>query len=194
MALSGKRIGLFFGSFNPVHTGHMIIANYMVTRAGLDEVWMMVSPHNPLKDKKSLANDHDRLHLVTLAIGDNARIRASNIEFQLPKPSYTIDTLVYLEEKYPQHQFILLMGGDNLLTLDKWKSHEKIVEHPIYVYKRPGSTGGLYEKHPNVHYMDAPLLDISATYIRDCLQQGLSIEYLVPDRVYEYLLNNKIYR
>ena len=194
MAVAGKKIGLFFGSFNPVHTGHMIIANYMVTKADLDEVWMVVSPHNPLKDKKSLANDHDRLHLVNLAIGDNARIKASNIEFSLPKPSYTIDTLTYLEEKYPQHQFVLLMGGDYLQSLDKWKNHEKIVEHNIYVYKRPGSDGGLYEKHPNIQYMEAPMLDISATYIRECIKQGLSIEYLVPDRVYAYLLNSRLYK
>ncbi len=194
MAGAGKKIGLFFGSFNPVHTGHMIIANYMVTKADLDEVWMVVSPHNPLKDKKSLANDHDRLHLVNLAIGDNIRIKASNIEFSLPKPSYTIDTLTYLEEKYPQHQFVLLMGGDNLQSLDKWKNHEKIVEHNIYVYKRPGSNGGCYENHPNIQYMEAPMLDISATYIRECIKQGLSIEYLVPDRVYAYLLNSRLYK
>lgn len=194
MAAPSKKIGLFFGSFNPVHIGHMIIANYMVTRAGLDEVWIVVSPQNPLKDKRSLANDHDRLHLVNLAIGENTRIKVSNIEFQLPRPSYTIDTLTYLEERYPQHQFILLMGGDSLATLEKWKNHEKIVEHTIYVYKRPGISGGIYENHANVHYMDAPMLDISATYIRDCLKNGYSVEYLVPDRVFEYLTNNKLYR
>ncbi len=112
----------------------------------------------------------------------------------MPKPSYTIDTLTYLEEKYPQHQFVLLMGGDNLQSLDKWKNHEKRVEHNIYVYKRPGSDGGLYEKHPNIQYMEAPMLDISATYIRECIKQGLSIEYLVPDRVYAYLLNSRLYK
>ncbi|MBK8701733.1 MAG: nicotinate-nucleotide adenylyltransferase [Saprospiraceae bacterium] len=195
MEQKGKRIGLFFGSFNPVHTGHMIIANYMVTKAGLDEVWMVVSPHNPLKEKKSLANDHDRLHLVNLAIGDNPKIKASNIEFSLPRPSYTIDTLVYLGEKHPQHRFVLLMGGDNLVNIDKWKNHEKLLSgYEIFVYQRPRYEAPLYTALPSIQFMDAPLLDISATYIRESIKNGYSVEYLVPDRVYQYLLNSGMYR
>ena len=123
------KVGLFFGSFNPVHTGHMIIANQIVSLTDLTQVWMIVSPHNPLKRKASLANDFDRLHLVNLAIGDNTRIKASNIEFNLPKPSYTIDTLAYLTEKHPQHEFVLIMGGDNLATLSKWKNYQQITDN-----------------------------------------------------------------
>ena len=128
------KIGLFFGSFNPVHTGHMIIANYMVSCTDLDQVWMVVSPQNPFKEKKSLANDYDRLHLVTLAIGDYTKIKASNIEFSLPQPSYTIDTLTYLREKHPNVSFCLIMGGDNLPTLPKWKNYTLLLKYPIYVY------------------------------------------------------------
>jgi len=189
------KIGLFFGSFNPVHVGHMIIANYMVTQTDLKEVWFVVSPHNPLKPKKSLARDRDRLHLVRLAIGDNLRLRASDIEFGLPKPSYTIDTLAYLHEKHPDKQFVLIMGGDNLLTLPKWKSHEVILrDYLIYVYQRPTFDLGPFGEHPHVRLFEAPRMDISATYIRRCIQAGRSIEYLVTEPVYEYLSNSGLYR
>jgi nicotinate-nucleotide adenylyltransferase len=189
-----KKIGLFFGSFNPVHVGHMIIANYMATHTDLDEVWMVVSPHNPLKPKKTLARDHDRLHLVRLAIGDNPHLRASDVEFGLPKPSYTIDTLLYMREKHPGKQFCLIMGGDNLGTLHKWKNYELLLrDYPIYVYQRPSYELGELEGHPNVHIQEAPLLQLSASYIRKCLKEGRSVQYMVPDAVYQYLEETSIY-
>jgi len=189
------KTGLFFGSFNPVHVGHMIIANFMATQTDLQEIWMVVSPQNPFKTKKSLAKDHDRLHLVHLAIGDNLRIRASNIEFDLPKPSYTIDTLTYLKEKFPKKEFALIMGGDNLGNFHKWKNYEQILaNHEIYVYKRPQYDLGDLADHPKIKIMEAPLMQISASYIRRCIQQNQSIQYLVPDAVFEYINNNALYR
>lgn len=188
------KIGLFFGSFNPVHVGHMIIANYIVTHTDLNQVWMVVSPHNPHKKKKSLARDHDRLHLVRLAIGDNLKIKASDIEFSLPQPSYTIDTLTYLKEKHPQKEFCLIMGGDNLSSLHKWKNYESIIEnYSIMVYKRPRYRLGDLKDHPNVTICDTPLLQISASYIRKCIKENKSIQYLVPDEVYKYLEATPIY-
>jgi nicotinate-nucleotide adenylyltransferase len=188
-------IGLFFGSFNPIHIGHLIIANYMATQTDLREVWLVVSPQNPLKPKKSLARDHDRLHLAHLAIGDNWRLRASDIEFGLPKPSYTIDTLAHLRERYPEKQFILIMGGDSLSTLPKWKNYQIILrDYRIYVYQRPGHDPGEWAGHPNVKLFDAPQMHISATYIRDCIRQGYSIRYLVPDAVRDYLESSNLYR
>lgn len=188
------KVGLFFGSFNPVHVGHMIIANFIATQTDLDKVWMVVSPHNPLKQKATLAKDHDRLHLVHLAIGDNPNLQASDVEFYLPKPSYTIDTLIYLKEKHPDKEFSLIMGGDNILTLNKWKNFDKLLEHQIYVYKRPNYELGEFVNHPNVKIVEAPLLDISATYIRNCLTQKKSIQYLVPDRVFDYIQHSNMYR
>ncbi len=189
------KIGLFFGSFNPVHTGHMIIANYMAQNADLDQVWMVVSPQNPLKNKKSLAKDHDRLHLVNLAIGENPLLRVTDIEFSLPKPSYTIDTLTYLEEKYSQYQFVLIMGGDNLLTLHKWKNYEKLLEnYEIYVYKRPEYRDSELIHHKKVKLFDAPLLEVSASYIRQQIKKGKSVQYLVPDAVFNYLEETRMYK
>lgn len=189
------KIGLFFGSFNPVHTGHMIIASYMATHTDLDQVWMVVSPQNPLKPKATLANDYDRLHLVNLAIGDNPRLRASNIEFGLPKPSYTIDTLIYLKEKYPDKSFVLIMGGDNLATLHKWKNYEVLLrDYEIYLYRRPSYELGELEHHPNIRHFESPMLEISATYIRQCLQEGKSVRYLVPDAVFDYLESSTLYQ
>lgn len=191
-----KRIGLFFGSFNPVHNGHMIIANYMVTKIGFQEVWMVVSPHNPLKDKNSLANDYDRLHLINLAINENVKIKASNVEFSLPRPSYTIDTLTYLSEKFIDVEFTLLMGGDNLISLHKWKNYEKILEnYKIIVYKRPEYELSDLANHKHVTVLsDVPLLHISASYIRACLKENHSIEYLVPDKVFQYLNGSSLYK
>jgi len=193
--MSIPKVGLFFGSFNPVHVGHMIIANYMATQTDLEEVWMVVSPHNPLKPKKTLARDHDRLHLVRLAIGDNPRLKASDVEFGLPQPSYTVDTLSYLKEKYPNRQFALIMGGDNLATLHKWKNYELLLrDHEIFVYQRPSHDLGELQQHPSIKIVEAPLMQISASYIRRCLKAGQSVQYLVPDAVYRYLEEVAIYR
>jgi len=189
------KTGLFFGSFNPVHIGHMIIADYMAEFTDLQQVWLVVSPHNPLKSKQSLAPDYDRLHLVQLAIGDHPKLRASDIEFHLPKPSYTVDTLAFLREKYPQREFALIMGGDNLLSLPKWKNYEVLLKnYPIYVYRRPNYDGGHLASHPNVRVFDAPLLDISASFVRECIKNGKSIRYLVPEPVFKYMENSHLYR
>jgi len=189
------KIGLFFGSFNPVHIGHLIIANYMATQTDLDKVWLVVSPQNPLKPKKTLARDYDRLHLVRLGIGDNPLLEASNIEFNLPKPSYTVDTLAYLREKHPDREFALIMGGDNLATIHLWKNYEMLLaNYDVYVYDRPATDLGTYADHPRVRIFQAPMLDISATYIRECLRTDKSVRYLVPDAVFEYLESSNMYK
>ncbi len=188
------KVGLFFGSFNPVHTGHMVIANHVAHWSDLDQVWMVVTPQNPFKRRSNLARDFDRLHLVHLAIGDNPRLRASDIEFGLPKPSFTVDTLAHLKEKYPEYTFSLIMGGDNLASLHKWKNYEVIVEnHEILVYKRPDYPLGPMQDQARIQILDAPLLDISSSYIRKSIGLGKSIQYLVPDEVWKYLEANPIY-
>ncbi len=189
-----QKIGLFFGSFNPVHVGHMIIANYMATQTDLSQVWMVVSPQNPLKAKKTLARDYDRLHLVQLAIGDNPLLKSSDVEFALPQPSYTIDTLVHLQEKHDNKKFVLIMGGDNLATLHKWKNYEIILrDYEIYVYQRPHYNLGNDMRYENIKIFDAPLMEISSSYIRNCIKNGKSIEYLVPDPIFRYLETTKLY-
>lgn len=196
MNVSEKKTGLFFGSFNPVHVGHMIIANYMATQTDLDEVILIVSPQNPLKPQAALLNNYDRLHLVNLAIGDNPVLRSSDIEFALPTPSYTIDTLIYLKEKYPTKDFTLIMGGDNLKYLHKWKNYEQLLEHyRIYLYNRP--TFHVPESllnHKSIQIFDTPQMHISATYIRKCIRENRSVEYLVPDAVFRYLQTTNFYK
>jgi nicotinate-nucleotide adenylyltransferase len=192
-----KRVGLFFGSFNPIHVGHLVIANYVLSDSDLDEVWLVVSPHNPLKEKSSLAPDYDRLRMVDLAIGDNLKIKSSNIEFLLPKPSFTIDTLTYLSEKHPNKQFVLIMGGDNISTLDKWKNYQELLDkYKILVYVRPGYDtklpNGLTSDH--VQLVNAPMLDISATTIRERVKANKSIRYFVADKVEEYIKEHHLYK
>lgn len=190
-----RKTGLFFGSFNPVHVGHMIIANYMLSRTDLDEIWLVVSPQNPFKKAGSLARDHDRLHLVKLAIGDTPGLRASNVEFDMPKPSYTIDTLAVLREKYPGRAFSLIMGGDNLPTLPKWKNANILLrDYDINVYNRPGYDAGELAQHPRVTLHEAPLMHLSATYIRKAIKDGVSIRYLVPDAVSRELEASGMYK
>ncbi len=181
-------VGLFFGTFNPVHVGHMIIAQYMLEYSDMDQLWFMVTPHNPHKQKNTLMDDRQRLHMVDLAITDHVRMKASDEEFNLPQPSYTITTLTHLAEKYPDKKFSLIMGMDNLESFHKWKNFDKIIEqHDIYVYPRPGHDGGQFGSHAKVHIIDAPNMEISATRIRKALKEGKDISYMVPEKVWEYL-------
>jgi nicotinate-nucleotide adenylyltransferase len=192
---SRMKIGLFFGSFNPIHIGHLIIANTMATSTDLEQVWFVVSPQNPFKKTKSLLHEFDRFDMVEQAINDNSHLRATNIEFSMPKPSYTIDTLVRLGEKYPQHTFRLIMGEDNLELFVNWKNYDKILDYyGVYVYPRPRSVESPLKVHPAVKLVEAPLLDISATFIRNCIRTNRSIRYMVPDAVEEMIARKKFYR
>lgn len=189
-----QKIGLFFGSFNPVHIGHLIIANYMANYTALDEVWFVVSPQNPFKEKKSLSNMYDRLEMVNLAIGGNDRLRACDIEFGLPQPSYTIDTLIHLSEKYPNKEFMLIMGEDNLKGLKKWKNFEIILrDYHIMVYPRPGYDGGNLKQHSAVTRTDTPLMEISSTFLRKAIQSKKDIQYFIPDKVLEFIDKKGLY-
>ncbi|CAN5586778.1 nicotinate (nicotinamide) nucleotide adenylyltransferase [soil metagenome] len=182
------KVGLFFGSFNPIHNGHLIIAGYVAEFSDLDQVWLVVSPHNPLKPAGSLLQDYHRFHLVELGIGSNKKVKASKIEFGLPKPSYTIHTLAYLKELYPKHNFSLIMGADNLETFHKWKNYEILLEeHDLYVYPRPLSDGGHLKDHARVKWVQAPLMEISSTFIRKSIQEGKDVRYMMPESVAEYI-------
>ena len=186
--MSAARIGLLFGSFNPVHTGHLILAEYFATRTDLAEVWLVVSPHSPFKATADLLPDAERLRLVRLALAGNPRLRAEDIEFGLLRPSYTIATLDALRQRHPTHDFVLLMGADNLPALPRWQESARLLaEVDIYVYPRPGTALPDLAAFPRVQVMAAPLLDISATYIRESLRTGHSIRYLVPDAVADEL-------
>ncbi len=189
------RIGLYFGSFNPIHHGHLIIANYILDHTDLDQIWFVISPQNPLKPSASLLNEYHRLFLVQLAIEGEKNLKASDIEFKLPKPSYTVDTLAYLQERYPVHQFAIIMGSDSLQNLPKWKNYQWLLRHyPIYVYQRPDhETVALYPEAMGLHVMHAPLLPISSTHIRHHIKEGKSIRYLVPDAVREEIEKSGYY-
>lgn len=188
------KIGLYFGSFNPIHVGHLIIANYFLNETGLKKVWLIVSPQNPLKKNNSLLNEHDRLHLARLSVEADTRIMVSDIEFNLPRPSYTIQTLIYLHEKYPNQEFSLIMGSDSFKNLNKWKNHEKIIkEYQIYIYKREGFEID-NSISANIEIVNAPMLQISATYIRELIKAGKSIRYLVPENVREEIESRRLYK
>lgn len=188
-------IGLFFGSFNPIHIGHLIIANTMATTTSLEQVWFVVSPQNPFKKNTSLLHEFDRFDLVERAVSDNPLFRATDIEFRMPKPSYTIDTLIRLQEKFPQHQFRLIMGEDNLAQFPNWKNYEQILEYTgLLVYPRPNSKTHQYANHPAVKFVEAPLLDISATFIRATIKKGGSIKYLVPEPVEQLIKLKKFFQ
>ena len=190
-----KSIGYLFGSFNPVHTGHLIIAEYMVTRTDIDRVEFVVSPQNPLKSSSELATDHHRLRMVEDAVEGNELIGVNDVEFRLPKPSYTIAALDTLRSSAPELRHLLIMGSDSLAIFQRWKDYERILnEYGCYVYMRPGYDPGDLENHPNVQVFDAPLLDISATYIRGRVENGDSIRYLVADKVREYIHEYKLYQ
>ena len=189
------KIGLYFGSFNPVHHGHLIIANYFLQTTDLEQVWFIVSPQNPFKASAGLLNEYHRFYLVQLAVEAEPKLKASDIEFRLPKPSYTVNTLAYLQEKYPDHRFSIIMGSDSFQNLSRWKNYEYILQHyPIYVYRRPGHDIVNEFKNATVTIMDAPLLQISATHIRNNIKDGKSIRYLVPDKVLEEIERNGYYR
>lgn len=177
------KIGLFFGSFNPIHHGHLMVASFIANHTDLQQIWLVVSPQNPHKTQSSLLNEYDRLHLAQLAIEDDAQIKVSDIEFKLPKPSYTIDTLTYLQEKYPQHGFYVIMGSDSFQNLPKWKNFEALVKnYQFIVYRRPGFD--ITEKYgADVTYLEAPMLELSATLIRNNCKDGITIRYLVPEDV-----------
>lgn len=189
-----QKIGLFFGSFNPIHTGHLIIANYMANHTDLSEVWLVVSPHNPLKKKDSLLNMYDRLEMVNLALEDADNIRANDIEFRLPKPSYTIDTLVHLQERYPNRNFVLIMGSDNLVTLKKWKNYEIILrDFEIYVYPRPHFDSTEWNNHSKITITDTPLMEISSTFIRNAIKERKNVRYFLPNKVLDFIEKKGIY-
>lgn len=190
-----KIIGLFFGSFNPVHVGHLIIANYMVNYTDLDEVWFVVSPQNPFKEKKSLGNMYDRLEMVNLAIEGEDKLRVSDIEFGLPKPSYTIDTLIHLKERFPKYSFVLIMGEDNLMNFHKWKNSEVILrDYRIIVYPRPGYKGGELVKHPSVTLTDTPNMELSSTFLRKAIREKKNIRYFTPDKVIDFIDKKGLYQ
>ena len=190
------KIGLYFGSFNPIHIGHLIIANHVANFTDVEQVWFVVSPQNPLKTSTSLLNEYHRLYLVQKAIEDNLRLKASDIEFKLPKPSYTVDTLVYLTEKYPKHSFRIIMGSDSYSNIKNWKNYKELLkEYPIVVYKRPGfDICNDHIEKTKISLLNAPLLEISATQIRENIKLGKSIQYLVPDIVNKEILENGYYR
>ncbi|MEQ1665792.1 MAG: nicotinate (nicotinamide) nucleotide adenylyltransferase [Bdellovibrionales bacterium] len=189
------KIGLYFGSFNPIHSGHLVIAGYMAEFSDLKQVWMVVSPHNPLKPAGSLLQDYHRFHLVELGIGSNKKLKASKIEFELARPSYTVVTLAYLQDKYPKHEFSLIMGADNLENLHKWKNFELILEHhDIYVYPRPNHDGGNLKDHPRVKWIDAPQMEISSSFIRKSIKEGKDVRYMMPETVAEYIDEMNFYK
>jgi nicotinate-nucleotide adenylyltransferase len=188
------KIGLFFGSFNPIHAGHLIIAGYMAEYTDLDQIWLVVSPHNPLKNKEELIRMYDRLEMAKLATENSEKIRVSDIEFSLPQPSYTIDTLAFLKEKHPEHEFSLIMGADNLHSLKKWKNYELILrDYKIFVYPRPGYENSELIDHPSVFITETPLMEISSTFIRKAFKEGKSIRFFVPDNVLEFIESKNLY-
>jgi len=188
------KIGLYFGSFNPVHHGHLIIANHVAQSSSLDEVWLIISPQNPFKKESALLNQNHRYYLIEEAIKGEKKLKVSNVEFHLPKPSYTIDTLTYLREKYPSHQFIIILGSDSFSNINKWKNADVLLrDYEFLIYKRPGFEIASVE---GAHYSiaDAPLLEISSTHIRNLIKRGLSIRYLVPESVRNEIENYGYYK
>jgi len=191
------KVGLYFGTFNPIHAGHLIIASHMAEFTPLEQVWLVVTPHNPHKEKHTLLDDYKRLEMVFLATEDYPKLKPSDIEFRLPQPNYTVNTLAHLQEKYPQHEFALIMGEDNLNTLHKWKNHEAILRHhEIYVYPRIKSGNAEVEiaGHRNIRMTDAPVVEISSTFIRESIKAGKNMRALLPEKVWAYVDRDNIYR
>jgi nicotinate-nucleotide adenylyltransferase len=188
------KTGLFFGSFNPIHTGHLIIASYMREFTDLEQVWFVISPQNPLKAKESLLPDHHRLMLVKTAIEDDPEFKAVDIEFRMLKPSYTIHTLAYLNESYPDREFVLIAGTDILHSFHKWKNYQQILdEYQIYIYNRPGYQKGVYSNHPSVKYFEAPMMQLSSSFIRKAIHDGKDVRYMLPHKVWEYIREMHFY-
>lgn len=189
-----KRTALFFGSFNPIHVGHLIIANTMLQKADVDEVWLVVSPQNPLKERGTLLADYHRLAMARRAVDDNYRLKVCDIEMHLPIPSYTVVTLAALEEKHPDREFCLVMGSDNLQTFERWRNYEYILEHyRLLVYPRPGSEHCKLASHPSVTMVDVPMMDISSSYIREQIRERRDVRYLLTEPVYKYLTEMHFY-
>lgn len=189
------KIGLFFGSFNPIHIGHLAIANYFVEFTDMQKLWFVVSPQNPFKEKSSLLAEHHRLALVNEAIDTDIRFKASDVEFNMPKPSYTIDTLTYLKEKYPKHEFALIMGADNITSFNKWKNSEEILkEHEIYVYPRPNIDISEFENNDRINITEAPIIEISSSFIRNAIKEKKDISYFLHPNVFKYLDEMNFYR
>lgn len=187
--------GLFFGSFNPIHAGHMMIASYMAEFEQINEIWFILSPQNPLKEKSTLLPDLNRLYMVNVAVEDDPRFRASNIEFHLPRPSYTIDTLTYLQERYPNHDFTLLAGSDILASLHKWKNYEQLLKnYRFLIYPRQDSSPSPFDLHPSIRFTNAPCIGISASFIRESIKKGKNMQYFLPEKVWEYIEDMQFYR
>ena len=191
------KIGLYFGTFNPIHIGHLIIANHMAEYSDLEQIWMVVTPHNPHKQKSTLLDDHHRLEMVFLATEDYPKIKPSDVEFKLPQPNFTVNTLAHLQEKYPQHEFSLIMGEDNLKSLHKWKNYEVILQnHEIYVYPRVSSDleNLEFKNHPKIHIINAPIVEISSTFIRENIKNKKNVVPLLPEKVWKYVEHNLFYQ
>ena len=190
-----KKIGLYFGTFNPIHIGHLVIANHMANYTDLDEVWFVVSPHNPFKNKSNLLDDYARLELVHRAVKDYDQLRVTDIEFGLPQPSYTVNTLVNLGEKFPNHHFSLIMGGDNLNAFHKWKNYELILEnHQLYVYPRLANTSSQLDDHEKVNLVGAPIMQISSSFIRNAIKTKKDVRAVLPLSVWEYIDEMNYYK
>lgn len=191
------KIGLYFGSFNPIHIGHLVIANHLVEYSNLDQVWFVVTPHNPFKKKSTLLDNYQRLEMVYRATKDYTKLKPSDIEFNLPQPNYTINTLAYLQEKHPDYNFSLIMGEDNLKHFHKWKNYELILKnHHIYVYPRIAKeqTETQFDNHKKIHHIDAPIMELSSTFIRKSIKAGKNIQPMLPQHVWEYLDEMNFYK
>lgn len=190
-----RTVGLFFGSFNPIHNGHMAIAEYIYEYSNINELWFIVSPQNPLKRRHNLLEDHHRLEMVHRAIGDDTRFRVSDIEFHMPKPSYTIDTLTYLSDKYPKYTFKMILGADNLVSFKRWKNCDTLAEkYTRLVYPRHGVSGEEMKKHTNIEIINAPKIEISSSLIRKAISEGKKMRYFLPEKVYEYIDEMNFYK
>ncbi|WP_111308650.1 nicotinate (nicotinamide) nucleotide adenylyltransferase [Confluentibacter sediminis] len=191
------KVGLYFGSFNPINIGHLVIGNYLAEQSDLDQVWFVVTPHNPFKKKDTLLDNYQRLEMVYLATKEYPKLKPCDIEFNLPQPNYTINTLAYLQEKYPQHDFCLIMGEDNLKSFHKWKNYEVILEnHHIYVYPRisEGPIETQFDNHKKIHQINAPIMELSSTYIRSAIKKGINVKPMVPQEAWIYLEQMNFYK